>query len=113
MAYAQVATYGMSSSLGNISFDLNENRQSPHKPYSEATARLIDEEVRLIIAKSFKACTELLTEKKEEVQKLAELLLEKEVINRDDVEGVLGKRIWPEPRVYEEYVRGKDFSSVQ
>jgi AFG3 family protein len=92
-AYAQVATYGMTKNVGNVSFGrVDQQEQQFQKPYSEETARLIDEEVRTIIAQAYKRTTVLLTEKKEAVAKVAELLLEKEVIGRDDMIRLLGPR---------------------
>jgi AFG3 family protein len=92
-AYAQVATYGMTKNVGNISFGrIDQQEQQFQKPYSEETAKLIDEEVRSIIAKAYKRTTLLLTEKKDAVDKVANLLLEKEVIGRDDMIRILGPR---------------------
>jgi AFG3 family protein len=92
-AYAQVATYGMTKSVGNVSFGrIDQQEQQFQKPYSEETARLIDEEVRSIIAKAYKRTCLLLTEKKDAVEKVAKLLLEKEVIGRDDMIRLLGPR---------------------
>ncbi|KAI8817710.1 peptidase family M41-domain-containing protein [Fimicolochytrium jonesii] len=93
MAYAQVMTYGMTERLGNISYgNPNGQQESFQKPYSEETARLIDEEVRSIIAKAYERTVKLLTERKDAVDKVAKLLLEKEVIGREDMMRLLGPR---------------------
>lgn len=89
MAYAQITTYGMSSVVGNVSF-----RQEDYsgKPYSEKTGQMIDEEARGMIASAYERTMKLLTEKKGEVEKVAKLLLEKEVIGREDIIRILGPR---------------------
>jgi len=93
MAYSIVAQYGMNKSIGNISFK-EEGDSSFFKPYSEETAQIIDKEVRELVESAYERTYKLLTEKKDDVDRLAKLLLEKEVINKDDVEKVLGKRPW-------------------
>jgi cell division protease FtsH len=96
IATAMVTVYGMSDKVGNISYydPTAENQFS--KPYSEETARIIDEEVRRTIQDSYKRTLGLLTEHKGDVEKLAEALLEKEVLFQSDVEDLIG------PRPYEE-----------
>ncbi|ORX55457.1 hypothetical protein BCR36DRAFT_186605 [Piromyces finnis] len=95
MAYSIVAQYGMNKSIGNISFK-EENESSFFKPYSEKTAQMIDKEVRELVEACYKRTYDLLTDKKEDIDKLAKLLLEKEVIGKEDVEKILGKRQWDE-----------------
>ncbi|KAF9951582.1 AAA ATPase afg3 [Mortierella alpina] len=92
MAYAQVATYGMDSELGPLSYGNPEKENQFTKPYSEQTGQLIDNQVRSLIGKAFRKTTELLTEKRSDVEKVALLLMEKEVLNRADMERLLGKR---------------------
>ncbi|RKP02884.1 hypothetical protein CXG81DRAFT_6839, partial [Caulochytrium protostelioides] len=105
MAYAQVRTYGMTDRLGNISFgNPDDSEQGFTKPYSEATGRLIDEEVRSIIEQAHARTTALLTEKREQVEAVARLLMEKEVIGREDIIALLGPRPFPEPGQYVEFL---------
>jgi cell division protease FtsH len=81
----------MNEKVGNVSFyKLSEN--SYDKPYSQKTAEIIDEEVRGIIDTEYKRALKLLTEKQSEMESLATLLLEKEVLFKDDLEKLLGKR---------------------
>ncbi|KAI8799438.1 peptidase family M41-domain-containing protein [Cladochytrium replicatum] len=93
MAYGQVMTYGMSGALGQLSYGRAEEREGQmSKPYSEETAKLIDEEVRRIISDAYKRTTALLKEKKDLVGKVATVLLEKEVLGREDMIAILGPR---------------------
>ena len=99
IAYAMVTVYGMNEKVGNVSF--YDPQQEIHftKPYSEETSKMIDEEVRKLIDKAYERTKELLTEKKEQVEKLAEALLEKEVLFQSDVEALIGKRPYEEKKV--------------
>lgn len=76
------------------------------KPYSEATARLIDDEVRILINDAYKRTVALLTEKKADVEKVALLLLEKEVLDKNNMVELLGPRPFAEKSTYEEFVEG-------
>ncbi|OAD71846.1 hypothetical protein PHYBLDRAFT_114295 [Phycomyces blakesleeanus NRRL 1555(-)] len=107
IAYAQVTTYGMNTKVGPLSFHDPSQEQQFQKPYSEQTGALIDDEARRLITDAYKRTVDLLTEKRGDVEKVAQLLLEKEVITREDVENLLGKRPFVEKTVYDEYVRKK------
>lgn len=112
-AYAQVATYGMTKALGNVSFGrVDQQEQNFQKPYSETTAQMIDDEVRRIIAEAYERTIALLTDKKAEVKKVAGLLLEKEVIGRDDMIRLLGPRPFVESGNYVEYLGGGSVSKL-
>ena len=76
------------------------------KPFSEATAQLVDEEAKKMIDTAMDRTLNLLTEKKELVEKVALRLLEKEVLNRDDMIELLGPRPFAEKSTYEEFVEG-------
>ena len=93
-AYAMVMYYGLNKKLGNISFYDSSGQQeySFTKPYSEKTAQLIDEEVHKLIEQAYNKAVNLLTENKSKVDKLAQLLLDKEVIFSEDLEKIFGKR---------------------
>lgn len=92
-AYGMVVFYGMSEKVGNLSF-YKMSQNSYEKPYSDQTAKLIDDEVREISDVQFKRAVDLLTEKREQLDSLANLLLEKEVLVKKDLEALLGKRHW-------------------
>ena len=91
-AYAMVAYYGMSEKVGNISFyDATGQRDAFTKPFSERTAELIDEEVRRIVDEAVALTREIIERERENIERLADLLLEKETIFTEDVEQILGK----------------------
>jgi cell division protease FtsH len=95
-AYAMVAYYGMSDKLKNLSYYDSTGRYDMGitKPYSEKTAEIIDAETSAIIAEQMARAKKILKENAEGHNKLAELLIEKEVITSDDVEAILGPRPW-------------------
>ena len=104
MAYGIVTIYGMNDKIGNVSFyDSKQSDYAFTKPYSEATAKIIDEEVKNIIDKSYKRTKELLMEKKEELEKVAQELLDKEIIFQTDLERLIGKRPFDTQTTYEAY----------
>lgn len=95
-AYAMVAYYGMSDKLKNISYYDSTGRYDMGfaKPYSEKTAEVIDSETSAIIAEQMARAKKILKENAESHNKLAQMLIEKEVITSDDVEAILGPRPW-------------------
>ncbi|HOG19111.1 MAG TPA: AAA family ATPase, partial [Salinivirgaceae bacterium] len=98
-AYALVAYFGMSEKLGNLSFydSTGQSDFSFVKPFSEKTAELIDKEVKIIVDKAYSTATKVLEENREGLEKLANKLLEKEVIFTDDLEQIFGPRPKDEP----------------
>merc|ERR1712179_273182 len=102
-AYSQILRYGMSEKVGHVSFNMDEGVM---KPYSEATGTLVDTEVRSMINIAMARTLDLLREKKDLVEQLAELLLEKEVLEREDMVAVLGPRPWAEKTSYDDFVAG-------
>jgi len=98
IAYAMVTVYGMNSKVGNISFYDPQQDNSFTKPYSDETAKIIDEEVRKLIDGAYEKTKQLLMEKKADVEKLAEALLDKEVLFQSDVEALIGKRPFEEKK---------------
>lgn len=91
-AYAMVSIYGMNDKIGNVSFYDPQNEGSFQKPYSEQTGNLIDQEVKKLSDKAFERAKALLESKREEVKIIAEELLKKEVLFKDDLERLIGKR---------------------
>ena len=91
--YGMIAYAGMGENLPNISY-YNNNEYNFQKPYSETTAKAIDDEALKMIAEQYKRAKEILTEHKEGHNALANLLIEREVIFAEDVEKIFGKRPW-------------------
>jgi len=108
LAYSMVTVYGMNEKLGNISFyDSKESDYSFNKPYSDATARVIDEEVRNIIQISYERTKWLLNEKRAELEKVALALLDKEIIFQSDLEELIGKRPFEKETTYQAFTNKK------
>ncbi|XP_008840354.1 AFG3-like protein 1 isoform X2 [Nannospalax galili] len=106
-AYAQIVQFGMSEKLGQVSFDFSRQGEAVvEKPYSEATAQLIDEEVRHLVRSAYDRTLELLTRCQEQVEKVGRRLLEKEVLEKADMIELLGPRPFAEKSTYEEFVEG-------
>ncbi|KAK4127377.1 ATP-dependent metallopeptidase Hfl [Parathielavia appendiculata] len=101
MATTMVTQWGMSEKLGPLHFENDQNQL--HKPFAEATAQAIDAEVRRIVDEAYKQCKELLMAKKKEVGIVAEELLRKEVLTRDDLVRLLGPRQWPEKEEFSKF----------
>jgi AFG3 family protein len=102
IAYSMITVYGMNDKLGNISYYDPNQEQTFTKPYSEKTAEMIDNEVRLLIDSAYLRTKALLTEKKSDVEKLAKALLEKEVLFQSDVEALIGKRPFEHKKLLDE-----------
>lgn len=107
MAYGIVTVYGMNDKIGNVSFyDSKGNSEySFTKPYSDDTAKTIDEEVRNLITECYDRTKNLLTEKKEELEVIAQELLSKEIIFQNDLERLIGKRPFENETSYETYTK--------
>ena len=103
-AYGMIAYAGMSDKLPNLCYYNNEE-YSFSKPYSDRTAELIDEEVKRMINEQYERAKQVLTDQKEGHNRLAQLLMEKEVIFAEDVEQIFGKRPWASRS---EEIMGKD-----
>ena len=91
-ARAMVTVYGLNEEVGNITYYDSSGNDAFVKPYSEETAKTIDREISKMIEAQYVRAVELLTTHKEKLTTLAELLLEKEVIFKDDLEKIFGKR---------------------
>ena len=96
-AMAMVTIYGLDEKIGNISYyDSTNQGYGFTKPYSEETAKIIDQEIKLIIEKQYERAKEILTKNKEKLDLLAEKLLESEVIFKEDLVKIFGERPFPE-----------------
>ncbi len=91
-AYAMVGIYGLNDRIGNLSYYDSSGENQFQKPYSDETARTMDEEVSKLVEAAYQRALHLLTENREKLEELAQLLLEKEVIFKEDLERILGVR---------------------
>ena len=108
-AQAMVTIYGLNDKVGNISY-YDSSGQSEYnfgKPYSEQTAKVIDEEISKLIETQYKRAVSILTENRDKLDALAQKLLDKEVIFREDLEEIFGKRAW-DPELTEKPVSSLD-----
>ena len=108
-AQAMVTIYGLNDKVGNISY-YDSSGQSEYnfgKPYSEQTAKVIDEEISKLIETQYQRAVSILTENRDKLDALAQKLLDKEVIFREDLEEIFGKRAW-DPELTEKLVSSLD-----
>lgn len=111
MAQSMVAKLGMSDKIGSICLDDGDDKGGfkVHNQYSESTARTIDEEVKRLIDEAYVACKQLLTEKLDLVEKVAEEVYKKEVLSREDMVRLVGPRPFPERNdAFDKYLQGED-----
>ncbi len=112
LSYAMVTIYGMNDKVGNVSFNDTQGEYQFNKPYSEKTSELIDIEVRAQIDLAYQRTKQLLTDKRDGLEKLAEKLLEKEILFQSDLEEILGKRPFDNRTTYDEFVNGIEPAEV-
>ena len=103
-AYAMVSIYGLNKRVGNISFYDSQGRDAFTKPYSEDTAKIIDEEVSKLIESQYQRALEILKENKDKLEQLASKLLTSEVIFKEDLEAIFGKRLWDKEEIQPEEI---------
>ncbi len=105
VAYSIVSIYGMNDKIGNVSFHSSKQQEyNFNKPYSEATAQIIDEEAKKIISDAYTRTLDLLSSKKDELEILAKELLEKEILYQVDLERLIGKRPFNQQTTYEAFI---------
>lgn len=108
MAYGIVTIYGMNPKLGHVSYyDSKPSEFMVSKPYSEATAQLIDEEVHKLVMGAYERVKALLLERRRELELVAQALLQKEILFQSDLEELIGKRPFNKPTTYQRFVEGK------
>lgn len=104
LAYSMVTMYGMNDKIGNVSFyDSKQSEYAFNKPYSEETARQIDEEVRKIIEGAYERTKTMLADHREALEIIAQELLKKEILYQDDLVRLIGKRPFERDTVYQAY----------
>jgi cell division protease FtsH len=103
MAYSIVSVYGMNKNIGNISFyDSKQSDYNFTKPYSDSTAEKIDSEVKRIVDSAYERTKKLLLDKREQLEKIANKLLEKEILFQNDLEILIGKRPFENKQITQE-----------
>jgi len=105
LVYSTIQLYGMNPRLGQLAFPKDDNAMFDERPYSEKTAKAMDEEARTIVDGAYERTLKLLRERKSEVESVAKMLLEKETIVHDDVHELVGPRPFKADPQYEEFVR--------
>ncbi|GKY93001.1 AFG3-like protein 2 [Mayamaea pseudoterrestris] len=108
LVYSTIQVYGMNTRLGQLSFPKDPNAMWDDRPYSEKTAKAMDEEARAIVDEAFERIKTLLLEKKEDVAKVANLLLANETITHDDVLQLIGPRPFKADPAYAEFIQRKE-----
>jgi AFG3 family protein len=109
MAYSIVSVYGMNEKLGNVSFyDSKSDGYKMTKPYSEATAEMIDQEVSKLVEHSYGRVLDLLRKHQVELEILAKELLEKEILFQADLERLIGKRPFEKETTYQAFTNKKE-----
>jgi cell division protease FtsH len=101
-AYAMVSIYGLNKRVGNISFYDSQGRDAFTKPYSDETAKTIDEEVSKLVESQYQRALKILTENKDKLELLADKLLIDEVIFKENLEEIFGKRPWDPAELIED-----------
>lgn len=112
-AQAMVTVYGLNDKIGNISY-YDSSGQSEYnfgKPYSEQTAKIIDEEISKMVETQYQRALKILTDNRDKLEALAGKLLDKEVIFREDLEEIFGKRAW-EPEIPESKVSSENKEEI-
>jgi AFG3 family protein len=105
LATSMVTVYGFNDKIGNVSFyDSKQSDYAFNKPYSEATARMIDEEIRTIIKESYDRTVLLLHEKREQLEIVAQELLKKEILFQSDLVELIGNRPFEKETTYQEFM---------
>ena len=105
LVYSTIELYGMNERLGQLSFPKDPNAMVDERPYSEKTAKAMDEEAKIIVDEAYERTLNLMREHKEDIEKVANLLLEKETITHDDILDLIGPRPFVGDTAYEEFVR--------
>jgi AFG3 family protein len=105
LVYSTIQLYGMNSRLGQLAFPKDPNAMFDERPYSEKTAKAMDEEAKRIVDEAYQRTLDLLGKHKDDVEKVAKMLIEKETITHDDVLELVGPRPYAGNPQYDEFIR--------
>lgn len=113
LVYSMIQTYGMNSRVGQLAYPKNDDGMPGDKPYSDSTAEAMDEEARAIVNEAYVRTVNLIKEHREDLEKVAKLLLEKETITHDDMVDLIGQRPFKRDSQYEEYVSSRAQQKIE
>ncbi|PWJ44444.1 ATP-dependent zinc metalloprotease FtsH [Sediminitomix flava] len=108
MAYSMISIYGMNKEIGHVSFYDPNRSEFGSRPYSEATAEKIDEEVKKFIQDAYARTIDLLNSKRQELEILAQQLLDKEILYQSDLEKLIGQRPFEQKTTYQKFTEAKE-----
>jgi AFG3 family protein len=108
LVYSTIQTFGMNIRVGQLAYPQNDNGLPGDKPYSDSTAEAMDDEARAIVDAAYERTVQLIRQHKEEVEKVAKLLLDKETITHDDIVDLIGDRPFQGDAQYQEYISRRD-----
>ncbi len=104
IVYQMVQVYGMNEKVGQLAFPRDDNQYPQDKLYSDATAEVMDEEVRVVVESAYKRTLELIESKRNQVQIIAEYLIENETITNSDVSRLIGPRPFATGKEYDDFL---------
>jgi len=104
IVYQMVQVFGMNERIGQLAFPRDEGAYPGERPYSEATAELMDEEAKLIVERAYERTLELIRDKRDQVEAVAQLLLSKETVNHEDIVNAIGPRPFSAGPEYDKFV---------
>eukprot|EP00526_Cylindrotheca_closterium_P000340 CAMPEP_0113608146 /NCGR_PEP_ID=MMETSP0017_2-20120614/3761_1 /TAXON_ID=2856 /ORGANISM="Cylindrotheca closterium" /LENGTH=866 /DNA_ID=CAMNT_0000516795 /DNA_START=135 /DNA_END=2735 /DNA_ORIENTATION=+ /assembly_acc=CAM_ASM_000147 len=107
LVYSTIHTYGMNSKVGQLAYPQDQDGMPGDKPYSDATAEAMDDEARATVEAAYERTLALVREKKEQVEMVAKLLIDKETITHDDMIDLIGERPFKGDDQYQEYVSAR------
>lgn len=108
LVYGMIRVYGMNHRLGLMSFPPDDSGNPTDRPYSDSTAEAMDEEARAIVDAAYERTVNLIREHRDQVEKLANLLLDKETITHDDIFDLVGPRPFEADSAYQEFVSHRE-----
>jgi AFG3 family protein len=106
LVYSTIQTYGMNSRVGQLAYPRDDDKMGD-KPYSDATAEAMDDEARSVVEAAYQRTVDLIRERKDMVESVAKLLIEKETITHDDMIDLIGERPFAPDKQYQEYVSAR------
>jgi AFG3 family protein len=113
LIYSTIQVYGMNERVGQLAFPKDPNAFGGDKPYSDATAEAMDEEARTTVDAAYQRTLNLIREKKDQVEIIAKLLLDKETITHDDMIDMIGERPFQGDAAYTEFVSRRQYAKQQ